>query len=81
MFRKKPFSASKHAKDMLAYRKGTTYYLMQQTTAIHEHGSKSCSMEILHEITFFFLNILYIFTKILLLVEPYLLFLPFLSFD
>ena len=38
MLRKKPFSASKYAKDMLAYRKGTPYCFMQQARALHEHG-------------------------------------------
>ena len=47
MLRKKPFSASKYAKNMLAYKKRTPYCFMQQNTAIHEHGSKCCSMEIL----------------------------------
>ena len=51
MLRKKPFSASKYAKDMLAYRKGTPYCFMQQTTALHDHGSKCCSMEIFNELT------------------------------
>ena len=46
MPRKKPFSASKSAKDMLACRKATPCCFMQQTTALHEHGSKCCSMEI-----------------------------------
>ena len=40
MLRKKRFSASKYAKDMLAYRKGSPFFFMQQTTALHEHGSK-----------------------------------------
>ena len=51
MLRKKPFSASKYAKNMLAYRKGTSCCFMQQTTAIHEHGSKYCNMEIFYELT------------------------------
>ena len=40
MLRKTPFSASKYAKDMLAYRKGNPYCFVEQTTALHEHGSK-----------------------------------------
>ena len=51
MLRKKPFSSSKSAKDMLAYRKGTPCCFMQQTIALHEHGSKSCSIEILNDLT------------------------------
>ena len=51
MLRKKPFSASKYAKGMLAHRKGTTCCFMQQTTALHEHGSKCFSMEIFNELT------------------------------
>ena len=38
MLKKKPFSASKYAKDMLTYRKGTPCCFMQQTTALHEYG-------------------------------------------
>ena len=37
MLRKKPFSASKYAKAMLAYRKGTPYCFKQHTTALHVH--------------------------------------------
>ena len=51
MLRKKPFSTSKYAKDMFAYRKGTPCAFMQTTTAIHKHGSKCCNMEIFHELT------------------------------
>ena len=51
MLKKKPFSASKCAKAMLAYRKRAPYCFMQQTTALHEHGSKCCSMEIFNEFT------------------------------
>ena len=54
MLRIKPFSASKYvkyAKDMLAYRKGTPYCFMQETTALHEHGNKCCSTEIFLELT------------------------------
>ena len=50
MLRKKPFSASKYAKDMLAYRKGTPCCFMQQTTALHEHVSKCCSVEFINEL-------------------------------
>ena len=50
MLRKKPFSASKYAKGMLAYRKGNPYWLMQQITVLREHGSKCCSMEIFNEL-------------------------------
>ena len=35
MLRKEPFSASKYAKDMLAYRNGTPYCFMHHTTALH----------------------------------------------
>ena len=48
---KKPFSASKYAKDMLAYRKGTPYCFIQQTTALHEHRSKYLNMETFIEFT------------------------------
>ena len=51
MLRKKSFSAWKYAKNMLAYRKGMPYCFVQQTTALHEHGSKCCSMEIFNELT------------------------------
>ena len=51
MLRKKPFSASKYAKDMLAYKKGNPCCFVQETTALHEHGSKCCSMEIFNELT------------------------------
>ena len=51
MLRKKPFSTSKYAKDMFAYRKGTPCAFMQTTTAIHKHGNKCCNMEIFHELT------------------------------
>ena len=51
MLRKKSFSASNYDKDMLGYRKRTPYCFMQQTTALHEHGSKSCSIEIFNELT------------------------------
>ena len=68
------FSASKYAKDMLAYRKGTPYWLMQQITVLREHGSKCCSMEIFNELTCQkrmkrFEACCIFFTKILLLVE------------
>ena len=51
MLRKRPFSASKCPKDMLAYRKKTPYCFVQQTTAFYENGSKFCSLEILIELT------------------------------
>ena len=51
ILKKKPFSASKYAKDMLAYRKGTPYCFMQQATALHEHGGICCSIEIFNEFT------------------------------
>ena len=51
VLRKKPLSASKQAKDMLAYRKRTPYYFMQQTTALHGHGNKCCNMETFKELT------------------------------
>ena len=47
MLRKKPFSASKYAKDMLEHRKKTPYCFMQQTTALHEYGSKYYSIKFL----------------------------------
>ena len=51
LLRSEPFSALKYAKDMLACRKGTPYCFVQQTTALHEHRRKCCSMEILNELT------------------------------
>ena len=51
MLRKKPFSVSKCAKDMFAYRKQTPQGFMQHTTALHERGSKCCSMEIIIVLT------------------------------
>ena len=51
MLKKKPFSASKCAKDIHAYRKRTPYCFKQQTTALHEPESKCYSMEIFNELT------------------------------
>ena len=51
MLRKKPFSASKYAKYMLSHRKEILCCLMQQNTALHEHGYKCCSMENFNERT------------------------------
>ena len=50
MLRKKPFPASKYAKNMLACRKGTAYCSILQAIALYEHGSKCCSMEIFNEL-------------------------------
>ena len=36
---------------MLACRKGIPCSYMQQTTALHEHGSKCCSMDIFNDLT------------------------------
>ena len=35
---------------MFAYGTGTPYCFMQQTTALHERGSKRCSMENFNEL-------------------------------
>ena len=51
MLRQKPFLALKYAKNFFAYRKGTPCCFMQQTTALHEHGSKCYSMKIFDELT------------------------------
>ena len=51
MLRKKLFSASKCAKDMLAYRKGSPWCFSQQSIVLYEHGSKCYSMEIFNELT------------------------------
>ena len=50
VLRKTPFSASKYAKDMLAYRKRAHSCFMQQATALHEHRSKCCSMDIFNKL-------------------------------
>ena len=83
LHRRKPFSASKYAKDVLACRQETPYCFVQQTTALHENRRKCCSMEILNVLTcqktYEQIWSMYIFTKTLLLVDSCLFFFPSLS--